>query len=223
MSKIIPALQSRCTRFRFAPLPQAQIKLRIKVVIEKEKVNISEGGVDALLKLSQGDMRKALNILQAASAAYDTVDADSIHTTTGAPLPEDIQSVVEWLLNEPYTTAFSRIQNLKTTKGLALMDLLQEIHEYLMQVTLSPGSSRTKAKMFFVVQLEMPSEHRIFLMDRLATIESNLSTGASEKMQLGFLVGSFREAVASITALPQQSAAAAAAGAAAGADDVMDI
>lgn len=37
LSKIIPALQSRCTRFRFGPLATAQIMPRLDYVIQQEK------------------------------------------------------------------------------------------------------------------------------------------------------------------------------------------
>lgn len=37
LSKIIPALQSRCTRFRFAPLMEEQILPRLDYVIDQEK------------------------------------------------------------------------------------------------------------------------------------------------------------------------------------------
>jgi len=62
----------------------------------------------ALLKLSQGDMRRALNILQSCASAFDKVTADSVYATTGAPLPSDVEQIVTWLLNEPFATAFHR-------------------------------------------------------------------------------------------------------------------
>lgn len=37
LSKIIPALQSRCTRFRFAPLSEEQIIPRLDFVIDQER------------------------------------------------------------------------------------------------------------------------------------------------------------------------------------------
>lgn len=37
LSKIIPALQSRCTRFRFAPLMEEQILPRLDYVVDQER------------------------------------------------------------------------------------------------------------------------------------------------------------------------------------------
>ncbi len=67
--KISPALLSRCTRFRFSPLKEADIRQLVDKVVEEERVNISPEAVDALVKLSKGDMRRALNVLQACHAS----------------------------------------------------------------------------------------------------------------------------------------------------------
>lgn len=67
--KISPALLSRCTRFRFSPLKERDIRQLVDKVIEEENVNISPEATDALIKLSKGDMRRALNVLQACHAS----------------------------------------------------------------------------------------------------------------------------------------------------------
>lgn len=67
--KISPALLSRCTRFRFSPLKERDIRQLVDKVIEEERVNISPEATDALVKLSKGDMRRALNVLQACHAS----------------------------------------------------------------------------------------------------------------------------------------------------------
>jgi hypothetical protein len=38
--------------------------------------------------------------------ANDVVDESAVYLTTGNPLPSDIETVINWLLNEPYVTAF---------------------------------------------------------------------------------------------------------------------
>jgi replication factor C subunit 3/5 len=106
VSKIIPALQSRCTRFRFGPLKLDQIEKRLGFIIEREGVKIDESGNQALLKLSNGDMRRALNIMQACHAAYDLVDETAVYTCTGHPLPKDIQMMVRWMMSEEFTNAY---------------------------------------------------------------------------------------------------------------------
>ena len=64
VSKIIPALQSRCTRFRFPPLPHDCIRDRLNHIAQAENLKVDEGGVEAIIAISMGDMRKCVNILQ---------------------------------------------------------------------------------------------------------------------------------------------------------------
>lgn len=67
--KLSPALLSRCTRFRFSPLKEADIRVLVDKVIEEERVKIVPEATDSLVRLSKGDMRRALNVLQACHAS----------------------------------------------------------------------------------------------------------------------------------------------------------
>ena len=44
--------------------------------------------------------------VQSCHMANDLVDEAAVYLTTGNPLPSDIESVINWLLNEPFVTAF---------------------------------------------------------------------------------------------------------------------
>ncbi|KAJ8325621.1 Subunit of heteropentameric Replication factor C (RF-C) [Batrachochytrium dendrobatidis] len=176
VGKIIPALQSRCTRFRFAPLEEAQISDRITHIINQEGINITQAGRQAVLKLSQGDMRRALNILQAVHTGYPEATEETIYACTGSPCPADIDQIVAWLFNMDYTTALKSVKLLKHEKGLALADLLSGL-------------------VVSLAGLELPKVSRIFLMEKLADIEYNIGVGCSEDIQLGAMVGAFRLSV----------------------------
>lgn len=64
----------------------------------------------ALLALSGGDMRKVLNTLQSTWLAYRDVTEDNVYNCVGHPLKSDINSIVNWLLNEnDFSTCFKRI------------------------------------------------------------------------------------------------------------------
>lgn len=67
--KLSPALLSRCTRFRFSPLKEPDIRSLVDRVIEEEHVKIQEDATESLVRLSKGDMRRALNVLQACHAS----------------------------------------------------------------------------------------------------------------------------------------------------------
>ena len=72
-----------------------------------DSVKITDEGRKALLQLSKGDMRRALNILQACHAGYEVVDEDAVYNCTGNPHPADIETIVNSMLTEDFTTAYS--------------------------------------------------------------------------------------------------------------------
>ncbi|KAL1491005.1 hypothetical protein ABEB36_011667 [Hypothenemus hampei] len=173
LGKIIPALQSRCTRFRFGPLSPEQIMPRLNYVIDEERVQISEDGKKALFTLAKGDMRKLLNILQSTWFAYKNVTEDTVYSCVGHPLRSDIENVLKWLLSEDIKTAYKNIQELKTIRGLALSDVLTEVHK-------------------LVHRIEFPFETSIILLDKMAQIEYRLAQSANEKIQLTCLISAFQ-------------------------------
>ena len=63
--------------------------------------------------------------------AFDEVTEDNVYTCVGHPLRKDIQNIVNWMLNENFTVAYNNIQQLKMAKGLALQDILTEVHVYV--------------------------------------------------------------------------------------------
>ncbi len=67
VSKIIPALQSRCTRFKFRQISFGEAITRIVDICRNEKLIISTDGIKAVFKLCQGDMRRVVNMLQSLS------------------------------------------------------------------------------------------------------------------------------------------------------------
>ncbi|CAK5283119.1 unnamed protein product [Mycena citricolor] len=176
VNKIAPAIQSRCTRFRFSPLPIQEVEKRLDTVIEGEQVRLTADGKKALLKLSRGDMRRALNVLQACHAAYDITSETEVYNCTGHPHPSDIETIVNSMLSDEFTTSYQLINKMKTERGLALQDLLTGAFDYIEGLELKPHA-------------------RIYLLDYIATIEHRLSTGASEKIQLSALLGVFKNAV----------------------------
>ncbi|XP_055615508.1 replication factor C subunit 5 [Toxorhynchites rutilus septentrionalis] len=176
LSKIIPALQSRCTRFRFAPLSPDQILPRLEHVVEAEGIKVSEDGKKALMTLAGGDMRKVLNVLQSTWMAYKNVTEDNVYTCVGHPLKSDITNIVDWLLNaDSFKEIYEKIQELKTNKGLALEDILTEIHLY-------------------VHRMELPPRVISQLLIKMAAIEERLAAGCVEKPQLAALIAAFNMA-----------------------------
>ncbi|ODQ54700.1 DNA replication factor [Saitoella complicata NRRL Y-17804] len=170
VNKIITPIQSRCTRFRFSPLPIESVRHRVDHVIEAEGVKITDDGREALLKLSKGDMRRALNVLQACHAAYPNTSEEEVYACVGNPHPADLSLILNSMMSEEFYTSLRTITEIKTLKGLALQDILGGVYEQLEGVGL-------------------PVQVRVTVLERLAEIEYRLSTGSTEKIQLSAMIG----------------------------------
>lgn len=156
LSKIIPALQSRCTRFRFGPLSAEQIMPRLEYVIAKEGVKATEEGKKALIELADGDMRRVINVLQSTAMAFEEVDENNVYACCGQPLKSDIEEILSWLLTTDISFIYKRKQTyllvrtkdvpvvtnpssfslsgmaaLQAQKGFALQDLVTRIHPFI--------------------------------------------------------------------------------------------
>ena len=67
VTRIIDPLASRCSKFRFKSLDQGNAKRRLEHIAEAEGVSLEDGATDALIKCSEGDLRKAITFLQSAA------------------------------------------------------------------------------------------------------------------------------------------------------------
>lgn len=86
-SKIIEPIQSRCAVVRFSKLSNVDILKRLIYVIRQENVAYTDDGLEAILYLAEGDLRQAMNSLQATSTGYGLVNADNVFKVCDQPHP----------------------------------------------------------------------------------------------------------------------------------------
>lgn len=92
-------MQSRCTRFRFAPLSEEQIIPRLDFIIDQERLKVPDDGKKALIKLGNGDMRRVLNVLQSTWMAHKNITEETVYLCVGHPTPSDIKTIINWLMS----------------------------------------------------------------------------------------------------------------------------
>ena len=67
VSRIIDPLASRCSKFRFKSLDSVNASNRLQEIAANEGVQVEPGAVDALIRCSEGDLRRAITYLQSAA------------------------------------------------------------------------------------------------------------------------------------------------------------
>lgn len=171
-SRIIEPIQSRCAIFRFPRLDKDHIVKRLEYIAGKEGVKLTEDGIQSILYVSSGDLRKAINILQAASATQKEVDADSVYEITGKARPQDISAMIESALKGRFLEAQKRLRNLLIWQGLSGTDIIRQIHRE-------------------VLNLGIDEKSKIMLIDIVGETEYRLTEGADPEIQLSYILAKF--------------------------------
>ena len=66
-SKIIDPIASRCAKFRFKSLSKESQIQRLKYICEQEKITVPDKILEILQNVSEGDLRRSINLLQSIS------------------------------------------------------------------------------------------------------------------------------------------------------------
>jgi len=172
VNKITPALQSRCTRFRFSPLKEEDVVRRLTEIAEREGVKFDVDAIEAIIKLAEGDMRKCLNVLQSCHMSYDRATRENVYLCTGAPHPEEIERLLGAMLNESFENAFTILKTSCTEKGLALIDVVE-------------------CMVPLVERLDLSEIVLGYLISSLADLEHRLAKTCATSLQMSSLVAIF--------------------------------
>src|SRR3989344_2516930 len=124
--EITPSIQSRTICFRFVPLNNNQMKNKIKEICKKENITITKRGLDLIIKISDGDMRKALNTLQTISSIEKNIDYVHINKVVNHPNEKIFDNVYDSILNDDFNTCINNTLNIKNT-GITINDIFNEM------------------------------------------------------------------------------------------------
>jgi len=171
-SRIIDPIQSRCAIFRFPRLGEKEIRKQLSLIAQKEQVKLTEEGLDAILYVSGGDMRRAINVLQAASVIQKQVDADTVFSTTGKARPEDIYQMLQSALNGKFLDAQEKLRNLLVWQGLSGTDIIRQVH-------------------LEVLKLGIDESVKVQMVDMVGEAEFRLTEGADPEIQLSHILARF--------------------------------
>ena len=171
-SKIIEPIQSRCALFRFKPLRDDQIKERLRYIAQNEGLKIDEKALDALVYIAEGDMRKAINTLQAAAAISNEVTEDLVYQVAARAKPQELKKMMMEALKGNFFAAREMLNKLMIDYGMSGEDIIKQMHRE-------------------VFSLEIPDKLKVKLIDLIGEYEFRLVEGANERIQLESLLAQF--------------------------------
>lgn len=171
LSKIIEPIQSRCAVYRFGRIANVEMKKRLYQICKLENVTIDDIAIDAICHVSEGDMRKAVNLLETASLIMidnNRINIESVYKSSGLVHPDIIIDFIKRsLLGDK--GAFENIDIMLFQDGLSGVDILKQMFSEVMN-------------------LNIPDKIKVELFDSIGECDFRISEGANERIQLKWLV-----------------------------------
>jgi len=167
--KIIEPIQSRCAPFRFTFLPREEHDKHLKWIAQQENVDLREDGLDAIFEVCSGDMRRAINTLQAAASLKKPVTAEVVYSIAGKAHPADVRRLIETAMKGNFIEAREQLRNMIQKYGVAGSDIVRQIHTEIFKA-------------------DIPERWKIVLADVIGEIDYRLVEGSDEEVQLSALI-----------------------------------
>jgi replication factor C small subunit len=127
-SKIIEPIQSRCVVLRFKPLNEEEVKKYVKRVEKGEGLEIDEKAVEALVYVSEGDLRKLTNVLQSAAVLGPKIGERSIYDIASRARPKEVTSMLRYAIEGDFVKARNELNTLMLNYGMSGEDILLQCY-----------------------------------------------------------------------------------------------
>lgn len=128
ISKIIEPLQSRCAIFKFTRISEDDVISYLEEICKKEKVKFDQKGLKTIYSYSEGDMRHAINILQA-TASLGIVNESNVKTSTGLSKVNDVGEILKLAIAGKLSDARNKMIEIIKVYGMSESDFLKYLNE----------------------------------------------------------------------------------------------
>ena len=127
LSKIIEPIQSRCVVFKFTKISDKEIISKLKSIGKKEKIKADEKGLQTICDYTDGYLRHAINILQAAASSGNVTES-TVKSIVGLTKTKDVQDVLKFALDGKISDARNKMIELIKVYGMSESDFLKYIN-----------------------------------------------------------------------------------------------
>ena len=170
-SRIIEPIQSRCAIFRFTSLKESDIEQYIDRIEKGEKLKIDDKAIEAIIKLSEGDLRKVANILQASAILNKKITEDVLYEVSAQAEPKEVKKMINYALNGKFLDAREVLKELLLKRGISGQDIIKQISSQIYDLDISENT-------------------KVELIEKVGEYEYRLQTG-NEQLQLEALLARF--------------------------------
>ncbi len=174
-SKLIEPIMSRCVVFRFRPLSSKEVGEKLSEVAKNEGVNLNGKGLEAIIYVCSGDMRKAINVLQAAASTENEVGEEAVYGVASRARPEEVRNLIRLALGKKFLEARDNLDKLMYEYGMSGEDIILQMYRELIEMD----------------EKELDSKLKIDLIDKIGEYNFRIVEGANERIQLEALIAQF--------------------------------
>ncbi len=164
-SKIIEPIQSRCVVLRFKPLKEDEMRDYISRIVKGEELHVDDKAIEALIYVSEGDLRKITNTLQGAAISNKEITEKSIYEIASKARPKEVVSMLRYALGGNFSKARDELNILFLSYGMSGEDILVQCHKEALNL---PVEDRLRLK----------------LISNIGDYNFRIVEGANEKIQL---------------------------------------
>jgi DNA polymerase III delta prime subunit len=138
IDKINIALQSRCSLFRFPPLNVIDMIKRLEEICSIENINYDKNAIEAIIKITKGDMRAAINTLQQVKLTVNKkITTENVYKVSGYCMPQvniDIFNILVKLSKHKknLTECIEEITEIVVENNITIFNLLEELKNIVM-------------------------------------------------------------------------------------------
>lgn len=172
--RIIEPIQSRCAPFRFTFLSKKDLAEKLKYISMMEKVELLSEGIEAIMEISEGDLRRAINILQTAASIGKPIDKETVYSVVGRANPYDIRNLLQTAMRGEFVEARDKLRELILKYGVSGSDLIKQFHSE-------------------IFRLEIPEKWKVRLASAIGETEFRLIQGGDDEIQLSALLAKIVE------------------------------
>ncbi len=171
-SGVIEPLQSRCALFRFQRLDETSVITHLKEIARKEKVKLSDERVfSAIFESTNGDLRQAINLLQAASASGE-VTLEKVRAVTGSNVKGRVDEIIRLALDGEFEEARLKMVELTRVYGIPERDFLRLANEVLNSLKVDTAGTAIGILAEYDYRLVMGAQPELQLTAMLAALSA---------------------------------------------------
>jgi len=175
-NKIIDPINSRCALFRFKPIKEIDILLKLKDICIKENLTLSDEFLNQVIKCSRGDLRKAINFLQKCQNQYGNIlNQDILNEISGIIPIDKCNDLINAIISKD-SKIIDKIIIDSVNAGYSLVNQITFFDEYI------------KKSIF-------PSKVKSLLSLKLTEIDNNLLKGCDEYIEFMRLAYEFSKII----------------------------